>query len=115
MLIMPQGRHDDLPCSPHLVWGDETGDGDPKQPHGSFSINQFGKQRAEDGQHLLRQLEALLTATGPGHQLERAPPTDSRADAHAAERLRRGEAGAVRKRGVVALLKSMKPPEEDLP
>ena len=37
-------------------------------------MDQSRKQRAEDGQHLLRQLEALLAATGPGHQLERTPP-----------------------------------------
>ena len=73
MLILPQGRRDDLPCPPHLVRGDETGDGDPKQPHGSFPINQSGKQRAEDGQHLLCHLEALCAAGSSGHQFERAP------------------------------------------
>src|SRR5215469_2988473 len=73
LLILPQGRCDDLSCSPRLIGRDETGDGNPKQPHGSFPINQSGKQCTEDGQHLLRQLEALLTAAGPGHQLERAP------------------------------------------
>src|SRR5207247_702357 len=41
--------------------------------HSPFPINQPGKQRAEEGQHLLRRLEALRAAGGSGHQLERAP------------------------------------------
>src|SRR5713226_3132614 len=73
VLILPQGRRDDLPCSMRLVRGEEAGDNDPKQLHGPFPINKPGKQGAEDGLHLLCQLEALLAAGGPGHQLEAAP------------------------------------------
>jgi len=73
MLILPQGRRDELPCLPHLAQRGETGDSDSEQPHRSFPINKPGKQYVEDRQHLLRQLEVLLAATGPGHQLERTP------------------------------------------
>ncbi len=73
VLILPQGRHDDLPCSTNLVRGDEVGDDDSKQPHSPFVINQPGKHCAEDGLNLLCHLEALCAAGSSGHQLERAP------------------------------------------
>ncbi len=47
--------------------------GNPEQPHGPFAVNKPRKQSVEDGQHLLRLLESLLTAARPGHQLERTP------------------------------------------
>jgi len=48
MLLLPKGGDDDLSCSTCLVRGEEAGDDDPKQPHGSFPINKSGKQHAED-------------------------------------------------------------------
>src|SRR5258708_12895030 len=69
----PQGRHVDLPCPLHLFKGDETGYDNSEQPHSSFLVDQPGKQHMENGQHLLRQLKALVAARCPGYQLEGAP------------------------------------------